>query len=78
MAEGMRAILASGVLQEHGADDACDRGLGGGHGDYMYGRSRRGGAVDGIIRNMRCHPRSLEYFDAQEGGWKLVRNESDW
>lgn len=64
MAEGMRAILASGVLEEHcGIDE--------------FGRLVGGGAADGI-QSTRGRPRALEYFNSQQGAWQLVRNESDW
>lgn len=71
MVEGIRAILASGVLEE------CvpvGRIGGGGQGDC---RPSRSGAVDGP-RSTRGRPRALEYFNSQEGAWQLVRNESDW
>lgn len=74
MAEGMRAILASGVLHDCGAAVECDRLVGGRRADC---RSSRAGAVDGT-RGTRGRPRALEYFNSQEGGWQLVRNESDW
>lgn len=62
MAEGFRAILASGVLEDE-SESGC--------------LSIRAGAVDGA-QSTRGRPRALEYFNSQEGAWQLVRNESDW
>lgn len=79
MTEGIRAILASGVLKDYGAVDECDRLLEeGGRGNRRRDcRSSRAGAADGT-RSTRGRSRVLEYFDSQEGAWQLVRNESDW
>eukprot|EP00752_Nemacystus_decipiens_P012681 g11234.t1 len=71
MAEGIRAILGSGILED------CDSIVGGGQGQGYCRWSRAGLVADGT-RGTIGRPQALEYFDSQEGAWQLVRNESDW
>jgi len=75
LAEGLRAILESGVLSEPDTGvETCEMSVEGARtGDC---RSTQAGPGDdwGVTRRVQA----LEYFSSQAGVWQPVRSESDW
>ncbi|CAM9229280.1 unnamed protein product [Hapterophycus canaliculatus] len=76
LAEGLLAILASGVLR----DDATADNIG-----QLIGRrsrhasgDRSGSGPGGDKHDPSGQAQALEYFNPYAGTWEVVRNESDW
>lgn len=67
LAEGVHAILTSGVLLPDWAEE-----------DSRVHQGGRGPWELGGPRGASGQSASLQYFDFRAGAWKAVLNESDW
>lgn len=67
LAEGIRAILASGVLLQAWAEE--------GSRSHQEGRVPWGSASS---RGAGGQSASLQYFDFRAGEWKAILSERDW
>lgn len=76
--EGLRAILASGVLRDDAAENDSGSLIGRRRSHVSGAGSEAAAEAGSDMQGTSGQAQSLEYFNSQEGTWDAVRNESDW
>lgn len=78
LAEGLRAILATGVLRNDGTETEIGLLIGRRRCHMSGGAPEVGGGAGNDVQGTGGRAQALEYFNPHAGKWDVVRNECDW